>query len=156
MRKTPLRPGKPPVRRTALRARNPERRAAESERCYGPHARYVRAHGCYIATKRRDQRDCWGGFEASHTENGGKGYKAPARTLADLCHGHHKEYDGGKDRFDAKYRVNMKARALDLWLRSPYNTGYGCGDCEAEGRVCNECWDTRQQEAEWLATREGG
>lgn len=107
-RRTPL------TRHTRLRPVNPERRSREHERTYGEHAHRVRAHGCYVAAVTGSRAGCWGASEACHTAGGGAGRKADASTLADLCHGHHAEYDLGHARFEAKYGVDMTARAAEL------------------------------------------
>jgi hypothetical protein len=145
MRKTPLRPStKRMTRNTPVRARNPERRAAEHERCYGEHGAYIRAQPCAVQRKA-----CWGRIEAAHTENGGMGRKADASTLAPLCACHHLELHAhGSVTFATKYRIDLSALAADLWQRSPANPGYGCDDCAAEGRVCEACVAEREQERE--------
>lgn len=62
-----------------------------------------------------------GGFcDPAHTENGGMGMKGPDSSCTPLCRGfdtpnHHREYDAGRDRFEAKYGLNMAAAAAAYW-----------------------------------------
>jgi hypothetical protein len=51
--------------------------------------------------------------EAAHTQNNGMGSKGPDSSCAPLCRKHHREYDSGREAFEAKYGIDMKQLAAD-------------------------------------------
>lgn len=69
---------------------------------------------CYRAAFRPGMCD------PAHTENGGMGMKGPDSSCSPLCRGfdtpnHHREYDAGRERFQAKYGLDMQAEAAAQW-----------------------------------------
>ncbi len=56
------------------------------------------------------------GCDAAHTVNGGLSMKGPDSSCAPLCREHHREYDGGRVRFESKYRLDMKRVAAAWWV----------------------------------------
>jgi hypothetical protein len=60
-------------------------------------------------------RWCEGKVEAAHTERNGMSSKGPDSSCAPLCHRHHREYDAGREAFEAKYGVDMKSVARQCW-----------------------------------------
>lgn len=113
----------PIARRTELRrskpvnARNQERREREHARAYGgEHADWIRSQPCAVGND-----GCEGRVEAAHTESGGAGRKADARTLAPLCWKHHREsHTTGVQTFERTHSIDLRAVATALWQRSPY------------------------------------
>lgn len=63
----------------------------------------------------------WHGYgfatDAAHTENNGMNSKGPDSSCAPLCRKHHREYDAGREAFEKKYRINMKAIAAEHFAR---------------------------------------
>lgn len=47
--------------------------------------------------------------DPAHTENNGMRSKGPDSSCASLCRKHHEEYDSGREAFERKYGLNMKA-----------------------------------------------
>lgn len=94
-----------PMRRTALRRANPERRAKTFARNFGDRAALVRAMGCLV-------RGCHLPAQAAHAiARGMGGAKGTARHLVPLCHGHHTE--AGEHRTSARARFEER-HGLDL------------------------------------------
>lgn len=56
------------------------------------------------------------GCDPCHTENGGMRMKGPDSSCAPLCRKHHREFDSGRARFEAKYVIDMCAVA-ERWYR---------------------------------------
>ena len=105
-------------RRKRLNPVNRERRKREYERAYGKHAEWIRTHPCAV----KFSAGCWGRTEAAHTESGGMGRKADARTLIALCHGHHMDlHTMGVETFQERFGKDLESLARWYWQRSPYN-----------------------------------
>lgn len=115
MRKTALRPGKAPQRKTPIRERNPKRAAKKEQECFGPHAKYVRTLPCLL---------CGGPSEAAHVRSVGAGGKAEAN-LVNLCADHHRlgkdNLHDGIETFQREWDIDLKAKAAELWRDSPAN-----------------------------------
>lgn len=109
-----------PLRRNVrVKRTNPRRRAAEFARCYGSEERvlFVKAGQCAAP-------DCIsrGRCHNAHTESGGAGRKADARTIAGLCAKHHRAFDQYLppfDKPDARALIKLEAARIDaLWKNS--------------------------------------
>lgn len=119
----------PPKRKAPPAKRNAKRAKANHERAYGDYAKWIRTLPCVAC-------GVVGHSEAAHTASGGKGRKADASTLAPLCGPHTARvyclWDGigkamliegchrqshriGIQTFEAKYHVDLKAIAAQLW-----------------------------------------
>ncbi len=62
----------------------------------------------------------------------GMSSKAADSTCAPLCRKHHDEYDSGRTKFEAKYRVDMKALAAEYYNRYLTENGTKAGLPPAE------------------------
>ena len=99
MKRTPLK------RKTRLRARNPERRAAAFARNFGDRGAAVRAMRCLVPGCRHDP-------QAAHAiARGMGGVKGSLRHLVPLCSAHHR--DAGENRTSQRARFEA-AHGLDL------------------------------------------
>jgi len=113
LKRKPWRPGarrlrrrRPPVGIPALEWRN------------APYRRFLAQTGmCIAAVAMSDWNYCAGPIDPCHTRNNGMGSKGPDASCAPLCRSHHAEYDAGRSRFEAKYRVDMAAEAERWWKR---------------------------------------
>lgn len=114
-RRTPLRPSRPPRRKTRLAPRNAKRRESEFARCYGSRARvaWVKAQACIVcATIHPLFGLVKGGCHNAHTVTGGKGRKADASTIVPMCPEHHRRYDQHRYPLDdSAFRESIKAFA---------------------------------------------
>lgn len=54
--------------------------------------------------------------DPAHTENNGMRSKGPDSSCAPLCRVAHQEYDAGRDAFEVKYGIDMKASAAAHWM----------------------------------------
>jgi len=63
------------------------------------------------------------GSEAAHTQNNGMRSKGPDSSCVPLCRKHHDEYDFGREAFEKKYCVDMKALAAEHYARYCAQTG---------------------------------
>lgn len=83
------------------------------------HLKWIRGHECAIAGK----HDCEGRIEAAHVRggtDGGLGVKPSDWWTIPLCSAAHAEqHRTGEAAFQMRYKLNMKATARGLWLRSP-------------------------------------
>lgn len=87
-----------------------KRSAAERYRIYGSQERidFVFSLGCLI---------CGAPPELAHTQSGGMGRKADARTIVPLCPLHHSEqHQYGTKTFEASYGLDLKASAA--WIEA--------------------------------------
>lgn len=106
-------PRKPIPRRSPMKRGGkiaPKKRSAsEFARIYGSRARvaWVKTLRCCVHTL-----GCIGPIDNAHTENGGMGRKADARTIVPLCnHLHRKLHAMGAESFQRVYRVELRAEA---------------------------------------------
>lgn len=94
-----------PMRRTALRRANPERKAKTYERNFGDRGALVRAMPCLV-------RGCHLPTQAAHAvARGMGGAKGDKRMLVPLCANHHAE--SGEHRTSARQRFEERT-GLDL------------------------------------------
>jgi len=56
-------------------------------------------------------------IDPAHTQNNGTSSKGPDSSCAPLCRKHHDEYDAGREAFEKKYGVDMKALAAEHYER---------------------------------------
>lgn len=56
-------------------------------------------------------------IDPAHTENNGMSSKGPDSSCVPLCRSHHLEYDSGREAFESKYGIDMKAIAAAYWER---------------------------------------
>jgi len=54
--------------------------------------------------------------DPAHTANNGTGSKGPDSSCAPLCRVHHREYDAGRKKFEAKYGIEMRTVAGAFWF----------------------------------------
>lgn len=54
-------------------------------------------------------------IDPAHTENNGMRSKGPDSSCAPLCREHHNRYDAGRDAFEEKYGLDMKAEGAAHW-----------------------------------------
>lgn len=109
-RRTPLTRTPMPRGTTPMRKVNRTRRATNHARAYGGPERiaWVRSLPCLVAWS----GGCAGAVENAHTETGGMGRKADARTVVPLCHQHHRLlHDCGRAWFEEQYSVDLSAEA---------------------------------------------
>lgn len=55
--------------------------------------------------------------DPAHTINNGTSSKGPDSSCVPLCRTHHLEYDSGREAFEKKYSVDMKAIAAQYYAR---------------------------------------
>lgn len=102
-----------PPRRKPLRSgieRGPKRE-------WSRHRKFLRAHRCVVPGCMCEP------IEVSHIRtaaNAGTGIKPADWFAVPKCHEHHAEYHRiGHDSFEAKYRVNLRALAVEFTQKSP-------------------------------------
>lgn len=135
-RKTPLKRGEPLTRtsplpkrrkplsraasaekRTAKRKRQQKRARERWERDFGMHSVFVKSFGCEVCKTIRNA-------ESHHDPSRGRGGDKKKQVC--LCAEHHREgpdarHRIGKKRFEAKFGIDLEARADFLWSISPFN-----------------------------------
>ena len=62
-------------------------------------------------------------IDPAHTENNGMSSKGPDSSCVPLCREHHREYDAGREAFEKKYGVDMKALAAEYYAKWLSETG---------------------------------
>jgi hypothetical protein len=119
VKRSSLRPSGKPMKRGALRTKNPKRAAKRHTEAFGEGGRkadFVRANGCVIA--QGDSSWCWGAIHAHHARTRAAG--GSAKDLVGLCCLHHDEWHHmGAATFRDWYEIDLKAIAADLesrWL----------------------------------------
>ena len=55
------------------------------------------------------------GCDPCHTENNGMSSKGPDSSCVPLVRSLHREYDAGREAFEAKYGIDMKKTTRDYW-----------------------------------------
>lgn len=119
--------GEGPKRTTAIKARNPKRRAAKWEKNYGARRAWIVSLGCLIAG--HPLHRCEGPLDAAHViATGMGGAKSDRRKIVCLCRAAHREagehpgigrWDGTqRAAFQAKYEVDLIEQAADLAARA--------------------------------------
>jgi len=79
---------------------------------------WCRYHDCVV----QPHQDCryagdGNGSDPAHTQNNGTSSKGPDSSCVPLCRKHHDEYDAGREAFEKKYGVDMKALAAEHYAR---------------------------------------
>ena len=135
IRRTPLRPGAPPKRRTEIRRVNAQRLAALREKQFGPHADAVGCLPCAVCRPAFyvmwDDDTLAGLLEIAH--EGGlprvsephhathtRGAGGTAEHVVPLCWSHHSDAEAlGRVTFARKFKVRLRALARRLARLSP-------------------------------------
>lgn len=113
MKRSPLKRGPGPRRKSRVRAVNAKRRKQEHERAYGGPERlaFVKSLACIVAGRGEDR--CFGPIDVAHVVGGGAGRKSDARFTVPLCRGHHcEQHQYGVRHFSAKYAIDLAWTAL--------------------------------------------
>jgi hypothetical protein len=86
------------------------------------HLKWIRGHVCSVCGTPGDMQ--MGRIEAAHARNGtdgGTALKPGDNWTLPLCSYHHaQQHRMGEPYFEARYKIDMKAIAQALWLRSPH------------------------------------
>lgn len=128
LRSSPLPPRRERMTRSAIKSapdgkpidhRRKPRTRSEFARIYGSKKRvaWIKSQPCIAAVW-----GCVGPMQNAHTENGGMGRKADAKTIVPACQHHHDEmHHEGVRTFAMRYGVHPKALAVSTeaaWQRS--------------------------------------
>lgn len=133
-RSAPLPRGKALTRTVGLNPRNSKKRARSKRRNFGDEAEAVRAMPCLIAHPTLGEWSCRGPVQAAHvTARGSGGAKGGRFDLVPLCAHHHREAgeanrpgetgETQRDRFEARYRLDLRLEADRIALEHPGSLG---------------------------------
>lgn len=122
-RKTPMKRGPGPKRKSRIKPRNAKRKAAAFERAYGGEARvaFVKSLPCVLA----GQHSCRAPMDVSHITTGGVGRKADACLTVPTCRAAHQRFHAiGRAAFELRYTVDLDAIASHVeaeWRRAQFS-----------------------------------
>lgn len=118
LKRSPIKRGSPP-KRTAMQTRKaaikkkrskPRRTSAKKNPAYVNWLHERKCIACAVLP--RDKYAPFMIIDAAHTENNGMRSKGPDSSRVPLCRNpHHREYDAGREAFELKYGLDMKAQA---------------------------------------------
>lgn len=77
-------------------------------------ARLAQNYRLAVATECRSP---FGQTDPAHTQNNGMSSKGPDSSCVPMCRKHHLEYDAGREAFEKKYGIDMKAKAEESYAR---------------------------------------
>lgn len=112
-----------PQRKTRMKPVNRKRKAKLYALQFGDHADWIRTLGCLVCGRTPS--------EPAHVKTRGSG--GTAKDIVPLCgdrpwspvdpQGHHSEQEGNNKRFEALYRIDLKAEAARLWAENGGDDG---------------------------------
>lgn len=107
------------------------------------HLAWVRGHECAAFSTMY----CQGRVEAAHARvgtDGGMSMKPGDNWSLPLCEAHHRiQHQMGERSFEARFKINMKAIAQELWNKSPAGRKYREGRSPAEVHQDNTAVERR-------------